>query len=55
MQSTNSEYGSPYLAVCHITQMFKLRNVPLFPLNELISNVMPTTGIKKVGTRATKG
>ncbi len=27
--------------------MFKLRN---YPLNELISNSMPATGLKKVGT-----
>ncbi len=32
--------------------MFKLKN---FTLNELISNVMPVTGLKKVGTGATKG
>ncbi len=25
------------------------------PLNELISNLMPATGLKKVGTGATKG
>ncbi len=25
MQSTNSEYGSPYLAVCHVTFTFKQR------------------------------
>ncbi len=26
-----------------------------YPLNELISNLMPATGLKKVGTGATKG
>ncbi len=26
-----------------------------YPLNELISNLMPDTGLKKVGTGATKG
>ncbi len=26
-----------------------------YPLNELISNVMPATGLKKVDTGATKG
>ncbi len=27
----------------------------LYPQNELISNLMPDTGLKKVGTGATKG
>ncbi len=26
-----------------------------YPLNKLISNLMPATGLKKVGTGATKG
>ncbi len=36
----------------------KLLNWEIFnfyPLNELILNVMPATGLKKVGTEATKG
>ncbi len=33
----------------------KLSNFTFYPLNELISNLMPATGLKKVGTGATKG
>ncbi len=30
MQSTNSEYGSPYLAVCHVTSLLIVRfNIPV--------------------------
>ncbi len=29
--------------------------IHLYPLNELISNLMPATGLKKVGTGWTKG
>ncbi len=32
--------------------MFKLRNVTILCTNELISNVMPATGLKIVGTGA---
>ncbi len=31
MQSTNSEYGSPYLAVCHITYIFLLLLINFTP------------------------
>ncbi len=33
----------------------KCLNGEIYPLNELISNLMPATGLKKVGTGATKG
>ncbi len=32
--------------------MFKLRNLQLYAQNELISNLMPATGLKIVGTGA---
>ncbi len=32
MQSTNSEYGSPYLATCHVTFTFFHFSVKLLPL-----------------------
>ncbi len=47
MQSTNSEYGSPYLAVCHVTfnnltKPLFIRRIHLFLLiffEEAISNI----------------
>ncbi len=35
--------------------MFNGYILHFYPLNELISNLMPATGLKKVGTGATKG
>ncbi len=36
MQSTNSEYGSPYLAVCHVT-FISILSISL-PLTEFYGN-----------------
>ncbi len=44
MQSTNSEYGSPYLAVCHFTFTFK-KNIKYVGTDSLVDSVLTYNGV----------